>query len=519
MVFKRLVIIICLLLLPAAITVASEKLQLEKETAYRYINQLRAQSGLIPFLKNTKLEDSATNHARYLSANKLAGHLQSRKRTNFTGIKPDDRALFAGYASRDVTENVSAGQKNARKSIDGLMSAIYHRFAFLDFSKNELGVGIERNHKGLNFVYNMGNDRLDHFCRFAIFLNDGPFYANACNHGNKVSAIEFDLRNSEIGQRSPHIIVWPFDNATRISTAFYDETPDPLPDYRVSGYPVSAQVNPFLFKKIELLRFKLYNHVSNEEIGPARVLTKQLDPNQRFSAYNFALFPLNRLNWDTEYRAEISLKADGKIVHKKWTFRTAVAQHPMFIIDGHNENLKLESNKQYLIHIPPQRQLPYIQSLRWESVSGLKTEVSWQDLNTILVRLNGEACESTHFFLNGGRSFILQLADRDNLNKEQNYTRGPLSGCLINTIKDLPGFKIGARGEVIPMKADRDYWVEITAADQPVTEVSWQVSNNMKVRVNHLERNLLKIRLSGLPGQIATFYLSNSGMFKVVLTE
>jgi len=39
---------------------------------------------------------------------------------------------------------------------------------------------------------------------------------------------------------------------------------------------------------------------------PARLLSKQNDPNGRFSRFEFALFPLERLAYDTKYRAQIS---------------------------------------------------------------------------------------------------------------------------------------------------------------------------------------------------------------------
>ncbi|NQU65528.1 MAG: hypothetical protein HQ517_14760, partial [SAR324 cluster bacterium] len=375
------------------------------------------------------------------------------------------------------------------------------------------------NQQGLNFVYNIGNDRLQEFCQFGIYLNDGPFYTSACKHGGKVSEAAFDLRKSEIWQQNPNMVIWPFAGAIDISPVFYEETPDPLQDYRVSGYPISVQLNPYFYKSIELERFQLFHEETNSEIIPVRVLTKRLDPNQRFSPGEFALFPLDRLKWNTVYRAEVAFKLDGQRVAKTWTFRTAAVQHPMFIIKGRNENLQVVPNRQYTIYIPPEPRYPYIEQLHWESMSEMKTEVTWQDRNTVFVKTEGKKCESTHFFFNGKRSFILQIADSDNLNSEQRYARGPLPSCLIDTIKDLPGYRVDARGEVIPMKIDQDYWLEITSFDKPVTEVKWQLLNNMRIWVNHLERNILKIRLTGLPGQMATFYLSNSRSFKVVLTN
>lgn len=515
-----LLIAIVLVLLSSVAYGETPRFHAERQAAYRYLNSLRSRAGLLAFKSNRYLELSAADHARYLAVNGAAGHLQTSGRKGYTGEKPGDRAVFAGYSSLAVTENFSIGQRNTRQSINNLMSAIYHRFAFLDVSKNMMGVGFAENSDGLFFVYNMGSEPLEHLCRYAIYQNDGPFYTDVCGHGDKVSAKTYESRIREVGIQNPEIVIWPVDSAGGVPTAFYEEIPDPLPDYRVSGYPISAQVNPFRIKEVVLKRFKLFDESSGREVSPVRRMTRDLDPNQRFTKFDFALFPLNRLAWNTRYRAEIVLKADGREIRKEWTFRTAQASHPMFVVKGNGENLKLKSNRKYLIHVPAKRHLPYIKQLSWESMSEMKTEVVWRDRNTLQVQLTGEVCETVVFLFNGDRFFNLQIAEQDNLNSEQAYTRGPVTGCVINTIKDLPGFKILARGEVISMKADQDYWVEITGQKKPVTEIRWELQSGMDAIINRLDKkNLFKIRMAGYPGQIGTFFISNSGIFKVVLTQ
>jgi len=485
--------------------------------AYTYLNQLRIAAGMNDFVRNGRLEASAADHARYLSLNTTAGHEQAAGSSGFTGKTPGERAAFRGYASRVVTENFSFGQKSPRESIDNLMGAIYHRFAFLDVSKNELGVGTAENSSGPFFVYNLGNAGLEDLCRNPAAAGEGPYLADVCSHGGRVSAERFEQLRREVGSRNPLLILWPHDNAEGVPTAFYEEIPDPLPDYRVSGYPVSAQLNPFRVGKAELRWFRLYHERDGHEVQPVRVITRRLDPQQRFSDLDFALFPLTRLDWDTPYRAEIVLAVDGKEMRRTWTFRTVSPTHPMFVIPGRGEILKLQSGRPYLVHLPVVQHLPYIERLRWESMSGLKTEVVWQDRNTLRVRLSGDLCASARFMLNGDRSFTLQIAEVDNLNSEQQYSRGSVTSCAVNTIRELPGFKIAAKGEVIPMKSDQDYWVEVSGTTGPVTEVHWQLMSGMTVRVSQLHGNLLKIRVVGQPGQIATFFLSSVHLFKIVL--
>lgn len=487
--------------------------------AYPYLNRLRKQAGLSVFIRNDRLEASAQDHARYLSRNSPVGHKQKPGNRGFTGEAPGDRAAFRGYPSRAVTENFSAGQATARKSIDNLMSAIYHRFAFLDVSKNQLGVGRAGSERGMFFVYNMGNDRLARFCQYTVYTGDGPFYTDTCYHSDKVSATEFELRRGETGRENPEMILWPPDGSEGVPTAFYEEVPDPLPDYRVSGYPVSVQLNPFRIKKAKLKTFRLYVQRTEREVTPVRVMTRQLDPNQRFGDLDFALFPLNRLDPDTLYRAEVSLAAESKEIRRIWFFRTAAPPDPMFIIAGRGEILKLQSDRSYLVHVPAVRQLPYIEELHWEAMSGMAAEVVWQDRNTLRIRLSGSHCKSARFEFNGGRSFTVQVSAADNLNQKQRYPRGTLPRCVIDTIKDLPGFRIAAGGEVIPMSAGVDYWVEIDNTGEPVTEIKWQLMSGMAARVDQLNGNLLKIHVTGKPGQIATFFLSQSRIFKVVLTR
>ncbi|MCP4755206.1 MAG: CAP domain-containing protein [Proteobacteria bacterium] len=491
----------------------------DKAAAYEYLNRIRRTAGMIPFKTNPILETSAKNHARYLLTNGIIGHVEQSNLPGFTGKKPEDRALFAGYSVRAVTENFSSGQKNVYESIDGLMSAIYHRFGFLDFSKNEIGIGIARDKQGFNFVYNMGNEQLNLFCRYSIYMKEGSFYPNICRHKDKVSAEKFDQRREKTLSSNPSIVVWPAEGADDAPVVFYEEIPDPLPDISVSGYPVSIQLNPHYFGPPKIVRFKLFRAETNEEVRPVRLLAKDSDPNHRFSEYEFALFPLRRLDWNTAYRAEAMVEVDGRVLEKEWEFRTKDLGSPIFVIQAQEEKLLVKRGIQYAVYIPPLNEMLFIERLRWESPPNLQTAVDWQDKNTILVTLSGDECEEVRFILNGDRSFRLEIAEQDNLNGNHYYPKSVVSNCVLEAIKDITGFRVGGRMEVLRMKSNRDYWIEIDSANNNISNIRWQYLEGMEVRVKHLNHNIIKVHLSGLPGQTATFFISDSKSFKIVLSE
>lgn len=517
-IFHRPVLFLLLILMMIPVFASSRGGELDDETAsYQYLNQIREKAGMISFKKNLILEQSAKNHADYISSNQVIGHFEVENQPKFTGIKPENRALEAGYETRSVTENFSAGQKNAIESINGLMSAIYHRKAFLDFSKDEIGIGIQKGKQGFNYVYNMGNERLNHFCQYSIYLNEGPFYPKACKHNEKVSVAKYDQRKREVQAQNPPFTIWPPKNSDFVPAVFYEEIPDPLPDKVVSGYPISVHFNPYYFRYLRMQNFKLFRVKDNLEVKPIRFLTANSDQNGVFSKYDFALFPLERLDWDTAYRVEILFKANGKRLAESWQFKTRKLLYPLFVIDASKNLLLLKPNQTYAIYIPPQKQAPYITDLQWESTEDIKTDISWEDKNTILARLTGEKCQTVHFSLNHNRSFMLQIADSDNLNPMHDYPDDTISKCILQTVRDIPGFQIRGKGEVLELKANQDYWIEILPHHDVISQIKWQNSKQMNIHVNHLNHNTIKIRVSGSPGDQSTFIISKSKSFDIVI--
>ncbi|MGD8309900.1 MAG: CAP domain-containing protein [Chromatiales bacterium] len=136
------------------------------------LNRIRTRAGLTALAWSSPLARAARGHAAYLAARVRNDeipsggslHQQVPDTDGFTGESPAQRALRAGYPHRKVRENVSVGTDSAAKSLDGLMTAIYHRLAFLDLEADEVGIA----RKGKVLVYLLGRSDYTALCRGEI---------------------------------------------------------------------------------------------------------------------------------------------------------------------------------------------------------------------------------------------------------------------------------------------------------------------------------------------------------------
>jgi len=136
-----------------------------------YLNALRVKAGVPAFTEQVNLRASAQNHSDYMQTNKIFGHYEDSSKTGYTGDNGADRAIYAGYFSRTVSENVSYGTTTVQGSIDSLFSAIYHRFGFLNLVSDEVGIGTNNKF----YTYNMGNGTLNDLCQNTTYTG-GSYY-------------------------------------------------------------------------------------------------------------------------------------------------------------------------------------------------------------------------------------------------------------------------------------------------------------------------------------------------------
>ncbi len=501
------------------------------DTGLEYLNQLRAQAGMVEFRHNNPLAAAAGSHAYYLDINRnatppylsISAHTEIKGNSGFSGIDPGQRALNAGYAHELVKENATIGKHDIHGAIDNLMSAIYHRFTFLDFAADEIGISLE----GISQVFKLGrsdlqqlcnqppaaalssapvnclgtsltqhyftqlcneippharfrkpwpeacpggmllnNDYMEQFCRQtppqAIFSGTGRYYT-IC-HGNKQIEAEWleafcstppaganydqsgeyyeiceplvgvtaewfrescrstpdwgrytasgnylqfcanpvKLREEYVEQltrlrqgENPEIVLWPPKDAVNIPPAFYAEEPDPLPDYEVSGYPVSVQVNPALNGVPSLESFTLHKITDQglERVEQVRLINAQNDPNQRFTHWQFALFPLQRLDWNQSYLANVKLRVNGALRILNWSFTTQDPGGALIYLDQSPNIIRITPGVNYALYWPPTVDLPTLPvQVKATHHPKIRVELTSIDLNTLRVRIQGKTC-------------------------------------------------------------------------------------------------------------------------------
>ncbi|MCP5346218.1 MAG: CAP domain-containing protein [Gammaproteobacteria bacterium] len=394
----------------------------EEAAGYEYLNELRTRAGMIPFLQNDNLQTAAANHAQYLVGNstsslRYGGHFENPGDPYFTGNQASDRTGAADYLSTVVSENVSTGQSDVFASIDDLFSAIYHRFGFLSFSMDEVGLGFVKDSviDYSAYTYNMGNTGLNDLCRGSSFTSTGNFFLNLCSHDSdfRISGTDKNAAEEQIEGQNPFLVTWPDQGDTDVPPAFFEESPDPLPDYSVSGYPISLQFNPMVYTDVSVTSFRIFEDSSNREISNTRLLDRNTDPNMKFSGLEFALFPLERLDWQTVYRVEVKYDSNLESDSLMWKFATRNPGAPLFEYagDGTTVEIPINAANDFIFYVPPDQNYPTIQNIGASFPAGLSVDVNFIDGNTLSVRMVGSIGQQADFEM-VGRSFSLRIGNQ-----------------------------------------------------------------------------------------------------------
>lgn len=347
---------------------------------FNYINDIRKQTQLTPFTWNNELAEAAQNHANYLTANKTHGHREYYSRPLFTGEWVPDRALNAQYPHRMVSENVTSksGDNKFYNPVDSLMSAIYHRFGFLDFTKNEIGIG--HKYGGINsYVYVMGDTAFTDICKLPEFTDQGEYNYKICpNETKRIKKSIVDDSKQNTLLNNGKIVLWPTPDAINIPPVFFEESPDPLPHHSVSGYPISIQFNPAYFKSApKITGFKLFINSTKDAIKTIKILDKNTDPNDVLSEFQHALFPLQRLDWNTTYNALVEYTDidSNKKQSITWSFSTKHFEKPIITVNQSKQSIKVKKGQNYVLYFPPKH------------ANDVRTDVQYRDLN-MKIKLN-----------------------------------------------------------------------------------------------------------------------------------
>ena len=387
-----------------------------------YLNTLRTQAGLASFSEQANLRAAAQNHSAYLQTNNVTGHYENSTKSGYTGHYGNDRAVASGYYSDIVSENVSYGSNATYKSsIDNLFSAIYHRFGFLTLTNDEIGIGVSNN--GQYYTYDMGNSHLNSLCTNGVY-HGGTYYLPCADTTQKISATDYLSATETLQTNAPDVIVWPASNSVDNPPVFYNETPDPLPSDSVTGYPVSVQFNESKFATAPTVSSFTIAKSAAVQLNTITMMNQSNDPNGRFSNYEYALFPTNRLEWGSRYDVELIYTASGTQTILNWCFITTtlqgIADRFYRIENNTNITLSVISNKSYAFYVLPNNSND---TLGGVSYSGnAQVSFAYIDSNTVKITLSGALGASVDFTFGNGQQLTTTIASSDTAQIPQHET-------------------------------------------------------------------------------------------------
>ncbi len=286
----------------------------ERDKGVIYLNAIRKGAGLIEYTSNALLDQASQNHTDYLILNDVFSHYEESGKNGYTGVNPWDRGTHVGYSYTTYGENISAGSETIEESIDSLMSAIYHRFGFLNFDSNEIGIGA---------TFSSG------------YYYDSAYGFNMANSTN----------TSNTKNLNPSYVLWPYSNYKNAQTSFNNsEFPDPVPECPSGGIvsnPVSIHFNSAKSAAITMNDFKLFNSSGNEITE-----TKVVD----FENDRFGVFSMHSFSLDTKYRALFTYTEGGVSKNKSWYFNTRRYEDKRYEVHE-NGTYDVISGTPYIIHL------------------------------------------------------------------------------------------------------------------------------------------------------------------------
>ena len=394
-----------------------------------YLNSLRTKTGLPPFSSQANLKASSQNHSAYMQTNNISGHGEDSTKSGYTGGSPYDRVVYAGYFSRSVGENVSYGSSATyTSSIDGLFSAIYHRFGFLGLIYDEIGIGVSNNTQF--YTYDLGNHRLNQLCQNPSYTGSDIAYFNVCvDTEKKIKGSDFTSASDTIQNASPALIVWPAVNSRDVPPVFYEESPDPLPEDSVTGYPVSVQFNEGKFTSAPTVTSFTLDDASGQPLNTLITMDSANDPNRHFSIYEFALFPEKRLEWGSQYSAEIIYTDNGVEKTKRWSFVTRSLQSKadkFYRIENNTDiSLNVISGQTYAFYVVPHDTNDNLGGLSYNYTSNAPS-FSYIDSNTFTIAISGSVGQYAQYTFNNGQKLKTIIATSDSATVPKNEILSPL---------------------------------------------------------------------------------------------
>lgn len=323
--------------------------------AVNYVNDWREASGLIRLKSNAYLQKAALNHSRYRTRYKT-GHHERYGDRGYTGKVPSDRAVSAGYALRFASENI-AEAPSSKIGVENLMTAIYHRFGFLSYMIDEMGMGQAkaRGKDNTIFTYVMGNSILANECRRSSYRGESPYFYKFCkNKKQKVAVKTKKVLENKLLRNLPKFIIYPYKNAQNVPPAFYEEHPDPLPRHSMVGNPISIEFHPrYKGKGIRIKNIRLWDVQAAKSLSLIPFYQRN-DPHKKLKSTQFAFFPEQRLEWNRRYNVQLTYKIASENFSEdiSWQFKTTKLPS-IIVVDKKHHKFLLKAKQKYTLYFEP----------------------------------------------------------------------------------------------------------------------------------------------------------------------
>jgi hypothetical protein len=341
----------------------------ETLTFINQINHDRLNVGVTAFKTNYLLGISALNHAKYVVLHQTLTHSEIEGEEGFTGMDATARAKYVGYSTRYVSEVINYRTNDV--AYESLMTAIYHRFGLLNPIYDEINVQYQSQTNRTKDA-TVGN--------MATYAYSQPNYS--------WSGVQ-----EELYLKTATHIYYPYDTQTQVPVVFYEENPDPLPNYGVSGYPISMQLNHYKvdIEKCSDFVFELYK---GDQKVDAIFMTYQDDPNSKLKNTQFILFPKERLHYNTEYKAIFQYSENANVTKIEWSFKTK--QIDNLYTNSGELDINATINSEYIVYMPPLSQMD--SGIKSWHTSCKEIEHSFIGIDRHLVKFNvGTTVESCYY--------------------------------------------------------------------------------------------------------------------------
>lgn len=283
-------------------------------SAFNAMNTARQTYWIGLLAQNSKVDLAATNHAQYELGRYQAadyahlGHYEDPAQPGYTGVRPTDRVIAAGYQPSGVGESYTdfivvdgVASDPGVTAVNVLLSGPYHRFGMLSAFR-DVGIGVAS----------------------MRFSGEGGVH--------QFVTIDYGIAKDAQQQlpQSTWVGVWPAANATQVLYSFAGETPNPIPvnNGACAGYPVSVQVRNDL--TLNTSTFTLTEVPTNTPVS-VQLSTAATDANPAYATSNSAyIIPYQPLKLGTQYQAHfVGSTSDGRSIDKTWTFTTMTSNVKM----------------------------------------------------------------------------------------------------------------------------------------------------------------------------------------------